>query len=63
MNQMNINNLGAATAIGAGIGTAVFSATGESFWIAIGAVVGALFSFIKKQNRPQKARVKIRFKK
>ena len=34
--------LGAATAIGVGLGAAVFAATGEAVWIAIGAALGVV---------------------
>lgn len=34
--------LGAATAIGVGLGAAVFAATGEAIWIAIGAALGVV---------------------
>ena len=34
--------LGAATAIGVGLGAAVFAATGEPVWIAIGAALGVV---------------------
>ena len=62
MSGMNIQNLGAATAIGTGVGTAIFSATGESSWIGVGALLGILASIIKN-NRPKKAKVRIKVKK
>ena len=62
MSGMKIQNVGTATAIGIGAGTAMFSATGESSWIGIGALVGILSSIIKN-NRPKKAKLRIKIKK
>lgn len=59
----NSNRIGMATAIGAGVGGAFYSATGEAAWIGIGAVLGALFSMLKKINKPKKAKIRIKMNK
>lgn len=63
MKTINTNNIGLATAIGAGVGTAFYSMTGEAVWIGIGAVVGALLSFFRKTLLPKHVKVKVRVKK
>jgi hypothetical protein len=42
--------LGAAVAIGAGIGTALFAATGSPVWIGVGVAIGAGVGVALSQN-------------
>ena len=59
----NNSKIGMATAIGAGVGSAFYSATGEVVWVGIGAMVGALLGMLKKIKRPKKVKVRVKVNK